>query len=308
MFRYILMRILQGIITTLVIVTLVFLLVRLSGNPLTWLVSETAPAEVRQQIAANYGLDRPIVVQYAIYMANIFRGNFGDSLLYGTSVVKAMAVRVPASLELSLAGIGIALLFGIVIGVYSAAGRGKAVDFVGRGIAFLGMSAPPFVVGMILIYVFSVKLKLLPVGGRFGVQSLVLPVATFSLWLVAGVVRITRSAVLEVLGADYLVFARAKGVSQRAVLWKHAFKNASIPIVTYVMFLLLIAVSGNVVIENVFSWPGLGRLTIEAVMARDYPLVQGIALVIVFLFVIMSLSVDIAYFYINPKIRYQRKA
>ena len=154
---------------------------------------------------------------------------------------------------------------------------------------------------------FAVKLKLLPVGGRFSAQSVILPAATFSLWLVAGVVRITRSAVLEVLGADYLVFARAKGVSQRAVLWKHAFKNASIPIVTYVMFLMVIAVSGDVVIESVFSWPGLGRLTIEAVMARDYPLVQAIALIIVFLFIVISLIADIAYFYLNPRIRYQQK-
>jgi peptide/nickel transport system permease protein len=307
MVRYIVLRVIQGIVTTLAIVSLVFVLVRVSGDPLTWLVSKNATPEVRQQIAAKYGLDRSVIVQYGVYLGNVLQGKFGDSFLYRTPVVKVIALRVPATLELSVVGLLIAVLLGILIGVYSAQRRGKWIDFVGRGVAFLGMSAPPFVVGMILIYVFAVKAKLLPVGGRFSLVSVILPAATFSLWLVAGGVRITRSAVLEGLGAHYLVFARAKGVSERLVLWKHAFKNASIPIVTYVMFLLVIAVSGDVVIESVFSWPGLGRLTIEAVMARDYPLVQAIALIIVFLFIVISLIADIAYFYLNPKIRYQQK-
>lgn len=305
MLRYLTGRVLQGIITSLVIVSLVFVLVRLSGDPLNWLVSKNTTAGVREQIAAAYGLNRPMIVQYGIYMKNIATGNFGNSFAYHVPVIKAIAQRVPATLELTVVGLLIALAFGILIGVYSAARRGRPVDMAGRGLAFVGMSAPTFTVGMVLIYVFAVRLRLLPVGGRFSPLSVILPAATLALWLIAGVARITRSAMLEVLGADYLVFARAKGIGERTLIWKHAFKNASIPIVTYTMFLLVIAVSGDVVIENVFSWPGLGRLTIEAVMARDYPLVQTIALIIVFLFILMSLLADIAYVYLNPKIRYR---
>ena len=151
MTRYILGRILQGIVTTLAIVTLVFLLVRLSGDPLTWLVSKSTTPEVRAQIAANYGLDKPMIVQYGVYLAHIVQGKFGDSFLYHTPVIKAIWQRVPATVELSAVGLFIAILFGIFIGVYSASSRGKPIDYGGRGLAFLGMSAPPFVVGMILI-------------------------------------------------------------------------------------------------------------------------------------------------------------
>lgn len=306
MTRYILVRVFQGILTTLVIISLVFLLLRLSGDPLNWLVSKNTTAEVRQQIAANYGLDKPMIVQYGKYLANIFQGEFGNSFMYKVSAMEVIASRFPATLELSLTGVIVAVIAGILIGVYSATGS-RIVDIAGRGLAFVMMSAPSFVVGMVLIYIFAVKAKLLPVGGRFSPESVILPAATLSLWVVAGVVRITRSAMQEVLDSDYLIFARSKGISEKIIIWKHAFKNASIPIITYVMFLLVVVVSGEVVIENVFAWPGLGRLTIQAVMARDYPLVQAITLIIVFLFIIMSLIADIVYVYLNPKVRYYQK-
>lgn len=305
--RYIVIRILQGIVTVLAIVTLVFVLVRISGDPLTWLVGTDTTPEVRDRIAADYGLERPIVVQYVLYIFNILRGQFGDSIAYQRPVIDAIMQRLPATVELTVIGVLFALGGGVFIGVYSGAKRGALIDRFGRLVAFLGMSSPSFVVGMIFIYIFAVWAKLLPVGGRFSSTSVILPAATFSVWLAAGVVRITRSAILDVVDADYLVFGRAKGVSERMVLWKHAFKNASIPIITYTMFLLVIAVSGDIVIENVFAWPGLGRLTIEAVIARDYPLVQGIAFLIVFLFVAMSLVADIAYCYVDPRIRYTRR-
>jgi peptide/nickel transport system permease protein len=306
MTRYLLVRVFQGILTTLVIVSLVFLLLRLSGDPLNWLVSKNTTTEVRQQIAANYGLDKPMIVQYGKYLVNIFQGEFGNSFMYKVSAMEVIKSRIPATLELSLTGVIVAVIAGILIGVYSATGS-RMIDIAGRGLAFVMMSAPSFVVGMVLIYIFAVKAKLLPVGGRFSPESVILPAVTLSLWVVAGVVRITRSAMQEVMDSDYLIFARSKGISERIVIWKHAFKNASIPIITYVMFLLIVVVSGEVVIESVFAWPGLGRLTIQAVMARDYPLVQAITLIIVFLFILMSLFADIIYVYLNPKVRYQKK-
>jgi peptide/nickel transport system permease protein len=306
MTRYLLVRVFQGILTTLVIVSLVFLLLRLSGDPLNWLVSKNTTTEVRQQIAANYGLDKPMIVQYGKYLVNIFQGEFGNSFMYKVSAMEVIKSRIPATLELSLTGVIVAVIAGILIGVYSATGS-RMIDIAGRGLAFVMMSAPSFVVGMVLIYIFAVKAKLLPVGGRFSPESVILPAVTLSLWVVAGVVRITRSAMQEVMDSDYLIFARSKGIGEQKIIWKHAFKNASIPIITYVMFLLIVVVSGEVVIESVFAWPGLGRLTIQAVMARDYPLVQAITLIIVFLFILMSLFADIIYVYLNPKVRYQKK-
>ena len=252
MARYILVRVFQGILTTLVIVSLVFLLLRLSGDPLNWLVSKNTTAEVRQQIAANYGLDKPMIVQYGKYLVNIFQGEFGNSFMYKESAMEVIKSRLPATLELSLTGVIVAVIAGILIGVYSATGS-RMIDIAGRGLAFVMMSAPSFVVGMVLIYIFAVKARLLPVGGRFSPESVILPAVTLSLWVVAGVVRITRSAMQEVMDSDYLIFARSKGISEQKIIWKHAFKNASIPIITYVMFLLIVVVSGEVVIESVFA-------------------------------------------------------
>jgi ABC-type dipeptide/oligopeptide/nickel transport system permease component len=249
-----------------------------------------------------------MIAQYGIYMANVFQGKFGDSFVYQRPVIEVIASRIPASLELMMAGVFLSIIVGILLGVYSAVGRGKFIDIAGRGIAFMGMSTPQFVLGMMLILIFAVKAGVLPVGGRYSIGSVILPAITLAVALTAGLVRLTRSAMLEVLDADYLTFARSKGLSEQIIIWKHAFKNASIPIITFVMFMMIILISGDVVVENVFAWPGLGRLTLQAVIARDYTLVQAVTLLIVFGFIIISLIADIAYAYLNPKVRYQRKA
>jgi peptide/nickel transport system permease protein len=267
--------------------------------------TNTTP-EVRQKIAATYGLDKPVIVQYQKYLVNMFKGEFGDSFRYKKPVMEVIAERVPATAELLIVSLFISLI-GIPIGVYSAVGKGKFSDIAGRGFAFVGMSAPSFLVGMVLILVFAVYAGILPVGGRYSAGSVILPAVTLAFTLMAGVARITRSELLEVLGTDYLIFARSKGVCERMIIWKHAFKNASIPIITYIMFLLIMFISGDVVVENVFAWPGLGRLTIQAVMSRDYPLVQAITFVTVFLFIVSSLIADVIYVYLNPKVRFQQE-
>jgi len=204
---------------------------------------------------------------------------------------------------------GTALLLSVIIalpiGVYSAAKRGKFIDIAGRVFAFLGMSAPTFWVGLVAIYLLAVKAQILPVGGRGGIESLLMPSCVLAWYLAAGIVRLTRSGMMDVLNCDYITMARAKGVPQQKVIWKHAFKNASIPVATMITLLMIIMLSGALVTETVFAWPGIGRFVITSVLSRDYPVVQGLVIVISFSFIVINLLGDILYAYLNPKIRYQ---
>jgi peptide/nickel transport system permease protein len=304
--RYIVLRILQALITSFILVTAVFVLVRVSGSPMIWLVPPRTPVAARAAIAAQYGLDKPILVQYGHYLLNILRGDFGKSFLYSRPAIEVLLQRVPATLELAGVALALAVVIAIPIGVYSAAYRGKFIDIAGRIFAFLGISMPTFWLGLMAIYVLGVKAKILPVGGRGGIETLIMPAGILSWALAAGIARITRSSMMDVLNADYITMARAKGVSEQKIIWKHAFKNASIPIVTMIMLLMIIVLSGDVVLENVFAWPGLGRLIMIAVFNRDYPVVQAVTIVISFTFILISLLADILYAYLNPKVRYQK--
>jgi peptide/nickel transport system permease protein len=304
--RYILIRLVQAVLTALALATIVFFLIRISGSPITWLVSPHSPASTRQMIIAHYGLDKPMIVQYGHFLLNILRGYFGESYFYSRPAMEVIWYRVPATLELAGAALIIAIIIALPIGVYSAVKRGKAIDIGGRIFAFLGISAPSFWVGLMGIYLLSIKVHILPAGGRSGIVSLILPALVLSWGLAAGMARLTRSGMLSVLSADYITMARAKGVSPQKIYWKHAFRNASIPVVTMAMLLMIIVLSGDVVIENVFAWPGIGRLIMTSVLARDYPIVQALTILISFVFVLVSLVADVLYAYLNPRIRYQR--
>ena len=237
----------------------------------------------------------------------LFRsGDFGDSFVYKRPVLDLIMERAPASIELSGAALLLAIIVAIPIGVYSAVKRGKFIDIAGRIFAFLGMSAPTFWVGLMGIYLLGVKAKLLPVGGRGGIESLILPTVVLAWGLAAGIARLARSGMMDVLNSDYITMARAKGVSEQVIIWKHAFKNASIPVVTMITLLMIIVLSGTVVTETIFAWPGLGRFIMTSVLNRDYPVVQGVTIVISFTFIVVNLLGDIIYAYLNPKIRYQR--
>jgi peptide/nickel transport system permease protein len=303
--RYIITRLIQAVITALVLATAVFALVRISGTPLTWLVSPHASAAAKEAIEAHYGLDKSILVQYERYLINIAHGNFGQSYVYSKSTLAVIWGRVPATLELTGTALLIALLIALPIGVYSAVYRGKFIDVVGRIFAFLGISAPSFWVGLMALYLFGVKAKILPVGGMGGIDHLILPALVLSWGLAAGLMRLARSGMLSVLNADYITMARAKGVSNQIVIWKHAFRNASIPVVTMIMLLMIIVLSGDVVIENIFSWSGVGRLIMTSTLSRDYPVVQAFTIVVSFTFVMVSLAADILYAFLNPTVRYR---
>lgn len=280
-------------------------MVRMSGTPLTWLVSPHASEAEKELIAAHYGLDKSIMVQYEDYLINILHGDLGQSYVYHKSTLAVIWGRVPATLELTGIALVIALIIALPIGVYSAVKRGKFVDIAGRIFAFLGISAPSFWVGLMALYLFGVKAKILPIGGLGGIDHIILPALVLSWGLAAGLMRLARSGMLSVLNSDYITMARAKGVSNQMVIWKHAFRNASIPVVTMIMLLMIVVLSGDVVIENVFSWPGLGRLIMTSTLSRDYPVVQAFTIVISFTFIMISLLADILYAYLNPTVRYR---
>jgi peptide/nickel transport system permease protein len=303
--RYIFTRVIQAIITALVLATVVFILVRISGSPLNWLIGPRASPATIEMIKTHYGLDKSILVQYGRYLVNIVQGNFGESYVYQKSTLAVILSRVPATLELTGTALLIALIIAVPIGVYSAVKRGAFLDIAGRIFAFLGISAPSFWVGLMALYLFGVKVKILPIGGIGGIDHLILPAMVLSWGLAAGLMRLARSGMLSVLNSDYITMARAKGVSNQMVIWKHAFRNASIPVVTMMMFLMIVVLSGDVVIENIFSWPGLGQLILNSTMSRDYPVVQAFTLLISFTFVIISLFTDVLYAYLNPTVRYR---
>lgn len=306
MLRYILVRIGQGVITCFILLTIVFMLTRLAGDPTIWLIDPKSTPEIRAQLEVKYGLSAPMLVQYKNYVVNILKGDFGTSFYYNIPAIDIIGQRVPATLELTLTGLLIAVLIGIPVGVYSAVKKGRVLDAVARGGAFLCISAPSFWVGIMLIYIFAIKANWLPAGGsKDGLYSLILPAFTVSLSLIGAFLRLTRSGMLEVLGTDYIKMARSKGIPERQIIWKHGLKNACIPVITMVMTQFVVVLSGDIAVENIFSWNGIGRLIMDSVFLRDYAVVQAFTILVGFAFIILSLLTDILYAYINPKIRYR---
>ena len=304
--RYILGRILQTMVSMLAVVTIVFFLTRLSGDPVDLLADVTADREQRAQLRHALGLDRPLPVQYVTYVKNVFTGNLGKSVVSRRPVLQHIRERLPASLQLGLTAMLFSVLIGIPIGVYSAVRRGRWLDQAARIFSVLGQSMPSFWLGIMLILFFGVILKVLPPGGRSGPESVILPALTMGYFTSAALMRLTRSSMLEVLGAEYIKFARIKGLHELVVVWKHGLKNALLPVLTFSVMLFVLFLGGAVVTETVFAWPGLGRLILEGVTSRDYPIVQGGVLVFSAMYLTANLVVDILYSYLNPKIRYAR--
>lgn len=303
--RYILGRVIQAIILIIIVATIIFLIVRLTGDPLEVVADPRASAEARQEIAEKLGLDKPLIVQYGIYMSNLVRGDFGKSFISQEPCLKLFLQRLPATLELTVAAMLLALIIALPIGVYSASRRGGFFDAAGRTFAFVGMAAPIFWTGIMAIWIFSVKLHLLPPGGRGGIENLVLPTITLGWVAAAGLLRLTRSSMIDILNFDYIRMARAKGLSEVTVLWKHAFKNAALPVLTFFVLLFILILGSAVITETVFSWPGVGRLLMSAVLSRDFPLVQTVVILLCVIYIGANLVVDLLYALLNPKIRYQ---
>lgn len=303
--RYILDRFIQAIILIIIVSTVVFLIVRLTGNPLDVVLDPRATASVREALAEKLGLDKPLIVQYGIFMFNAVRGDFGKSFISQEPCLQLVLDRFPATLELAFTAMVLALVIAIPIGIYSASRRSGILDFTGRAFAFTGMAAPIFWTGIMAIWIFSVKLDILPAGGRGGLKCLVLPAITLGWVAASGLLRLMRSSMIDVLNYDYIIMARAKGLSEKVVLWKHALRNAALPVLTFLILFFILLLGGSVITETVFSWPGIGRMLMSSVQARDYPMVQAIVILLCVLYIVANFLVDVLYTFLNPKIRYQ---
>jgi peptide/nickel transport system permease protein len=303
-FRFIVGRVLQAILGLVFIATLVFFLVRATGDPGRILTSEFAPVEVQQEIRERLGLDRPLYVQYGTYMAGLATGDLGSSF-NGEPVIDILLERLPATASLAFSAMFVAVLLGIPLGVLSAVYQGSPVDIFSRTVALFGQSVPSFWLAIMLVLVFAVILRVLPVAYSDGPESYVLPSIAVGWAAVAGIARLVRSSMLDVLGSDYVRMARAKGLPSHVVILKHGLRSAIVPVLTFSGLVLGSFLNGSVVVETVFAWPGIGQLTLDAVTGRDFPVVQGAVLLIAVFFITINLAVDLLYAVMDPRIRYR---
>jgi len=306
MSRFIVGRALQSLLSLFVVSLVVFYAARLTGDPTVLMLSEMATKEDAARLRAHLGLDKPITTQYALFLKRAAQGDLGESTRYRRPVTDVLAARFPASLELGSVAIVISILIALPIGVYSAVHRGTALDFAGRLFAVLGQSLPLFWLGLILILIFAVWFGWVPAAGRGGPANFILPAVTMGWATTPAIMRLTRSAMLEVLESEYIKLARIKGLPEWRVVWKHALKNALLPVITFSVLLFAEMIAGAIVTETVFAWPGVGQLLISSVNTRDFPMVQATVLLLASLFVLGNLAVDVLYAWLNPKIRYGR--
>ena len=313
MLAYIGRRLLATLPVMAVVAVFVFSMLRLTpGDPASIIAGAAATSQDIVLIRQKLGLDRPIVTQFFIWLGHVLSGDFGESFFYKKQVAEIIADRVGPTLALATLTMALSIVISVPLGVVAAYRQGTWLDRIVMGFSVLGFSVPVFVIGYVLIYVFSIKLNWLPVQGYqplaegFGgfVQRLILPSLALSVIYIALIARITRTSVLEVLGEDYIRTARAKGLTNRVVLMRHALRNAAVPIVTVIGLGIALLIGGVVVTESVFSIPGLGRLTVDAVLARDYPTVQAVILLFSLAYVLINLLVDVAYPLLDPRIRY----
>ncbi|MBS1253417.1 MAG: Glutathione transport system permease protein GsiC [Anaerolineales bacterium] len=305
MSRYIAQRLLAAVLTLIGVSVIVFVLVRLApGDPARVIAGLLAAEEDVQRIRVKMGLDQPLPVQYAMFFGRMIQGDLGTSARTREPVLGEVLDRLPATMKLALISMTMAGIVGVVGGVAAAYRRNSKLDFVISVGTLFGISMPVYWLGLMLIVLFAVRLHWLPAAGSAKATSYVMPSLTLAAFSVALVARMTRSSMLEVLGEDYVRTARAKGVREQVVVLRHALKNALIPVITVIGLQFGALLGGAVLTETVFGWPGMGRLLVDSIFARDYPMVQGIVLIFSFLFVAVNLLIDITYAYIDPRIHY----
>lgn len=304
LWRFLIRRLLRGLVALWIVSTAVFVIMRLSGDPVPLLLPPDAPRSEIFRVRADLGLDAPMGVQYGIFLKNAVKGDFGRSIHFRQPAMAVALQYLPATFELALASFAVAVLLAFPLGVLAAVRRNSLFDMAAMGVALTGQSAPTFFIGIMLILVASLWLGLFPTSGRGGLDHLVLPAVTLGAFAMASIARITRSSVLDVLSSDYVRTARAKGVSEFAVILKHAVKNAAIPIITITGLQFGSLLSGAVVTETVFSWPGIGRLAIQSIYNRDYPVVQATVFLTAVFFILVNFVVDLTYAGLDPRIKH----
>jgi peptide/nickel transport system permease protein len=317
--KFLVRRAMTAVITLLAVTVLVFILARMTGDPRVLLLGDQTQTSQEQWDAwgRDFGLDKPLVVQYVIYLGKLVRGDLGDSILQRRSVTELMWQRMPNSAQLAVVAFAFSIAIGIPLGILSAVTRGSAWDYISRSFAMFGHAAPSFWVGIVLIFIFAVGVEVsfglfdiktdwFPTSRKEeGLRSFVLPAVTLGWASAGGQLRLMRSSMLEVLDAEYIKLARAKGASRYAVILKHAVRNAFIAPLTYAGLTLAGLVTGTIVVETVFAWPGLGLLSIWAVNNSDYPILQGIILLVTFAFVLTAFTTDVLYAFLDPRIRFR---
>ncbi len=304
MAAYIGRRLLQSVVVLWGVSVIVFLLLRLApSDPITLLLAETASPQQIAEARHELGFDQPVYVQYVIFMGRALRGDLGRSLFYKEPALDVILRALPRTLVLGAIAFAISLAVALPVGIISAIKRDSVWDYLGVGLTLVGQATPPYWLGIVLIFVFSVNLHLLPTSGSFGPEYVVLPALTLAAVLMPIVTRLVRSGMLDVLHEDYVRTARAKGLRERVVVTKHALRNMLIPLVTVLGLQLTSLLGGAVIVEQVFAWPGVGQIAVQAISSRDYPVVQADVLVVSFAFVFMNLLVYVLYAWLDPRIR-----
>ncbi len=304
--RYIAVRVLQSLLAVLVMSMIVFGLARLSGNPIDVMLPIEAEQEDYDRLTKYWGLDRPLHEQYVVFIKKALQGDFGQSLKYqGQSAMHLVLERLPATLELAGFALLISAILAVPIGVLAAVSKDTGWDAAAKVVALLGQSLPAFWLGIMLMWIFAVWLDWLPSSGRGGLKHLILPAITLGWFQVAAIMRLVRSSMLEVLDSEFVKLTRVKGIPEWKVVWKHCLRNASIAPLTFFAIIAGVLLTGSVVTETVFTWPGVGLLVVDAVRSRDFQVVQAVVIIFAVIFILCNLLVDILYAYLDPRIRYQ---
>lgn len=306
MARFILRRVAEGLISILGASAIVFIISRLSGDPVVLMLPPEAPQSAVRAMRASLGLDRPLIVQYGIFLVHALHGDFGQSYRWQMPAIRLILDRLPATVQLAAAGLAFSIAIAVPVGVFSAVYRGGWIDRFGRIFAMLGQAMPAFWVGLLLILAFAIHLDWLPAFGYGGLNHLVLPAIALGWYPVAAMTRIVRSAMLDVLETDHIRLARALGTPERLIVWKYGFRNAAVPLLTMLGVYFAAMLGGSFVVEVIFAWPGVGRTVVEAVFSRDFPVVQAGVLSASVMFVLANLLVDISYGLVDPRIRDER--
>ena len=303
--RYIVIRIIQSVITLFILSMLIFGLVRLSGDPALLMLPETATKEDYQYVRKQLGLDQPVYVQYGIFITDAIRGDFGKSIRTRKPVLDSIMETLPNSMKLVFVSMCIALSLSIPLGVMAAVKKDTILDTFARVIAGLGQSLPTFWVGLMLIHLFVIILGILPSSGMGTWKHYLMPAFCLGVFLMAGITRLLRSSMLEVLDSEFIRLARIKGVSERVVVWKHALRNSLLSVLSFGGMYIAILITGAILIETVFAWPGFGRLAYGSIINQDFPLIQGVVLTAGAVVMVANLVTDVIYAYLDPRIRFQ---
>jgi ABC-type dipeptide/oligopeptide/nickel transport system permease component len=305
MSRYILSSITQAIIVLLGVLVLTFFMVRLTGDPARVMLAREASAEQVAAFNAQMGFDKPLYEQFGIYLWKILQGDFGSSLSYRLPALPLILERLPATLQLAFVALIMAVVASVPLGLVGGARPGGAVDLLGRFVGLFGQAVPSFWLALVMIIVFAVKFRWLPSSGNDVPTSVLMPAFVLGLPTMGRLVRLTRSSVLEIMGEDYMRTARSKGLAPRIIFYRHALRNAAIPLVGVIGIQFGYMLGGSVIIESVFAWPGLGRMAIDAISIRDFPLVQAIAFFTSLIVIALTILTDVVYGLIDPRIRYE---